>query len=44
MNVLAMEDELENPTEEDMKEYLAGISADAADMRASFVQSKNPEV
>ena len=24
MNVLAMEDELENPTEEDMKEYLAG--------------------
>ena len=24
MNVLALEDELENPTEEDMKEYLAG--------------------
>lgn len=24
MNVLAMEDELDNPTEEDMKEYLAG--------------------
>lgn len=40
MNVLAMEDELNNPTEEEIKTYLSGISAAAAAMRASCVRSK----
>ncbi len=40
MNVLAMEDELTNPTEAEIKEYLPAICAGAAATRASCARSK----